>query len=131
MRRQPAFHLVACVVIAATLAGSLYAAALKPSRTTHQSSAKQLTQGDSMTLKATVAAIATADGNPTGSVEFFDGATSLGSVQLTGTESGSEASLTLSTLGVGPHPISARYSGDSSFGGSVSAPEFVLVLARQ
>ncbi|KFC61709.1 Autotransporter beta-domain protein [Devosia sp. LC5] len=62
------------------------------------------TAGESVSFTATVVGAAA----PTGSVEFFDGPTSLGSVPL----SGVEALLTLSTLGVGPHAISATYSGD-------------------
>ena len=122
---------VAIAVITAILAGAaLSAAAPKPTRTTSAASAKQVTVGQNVTLKATVAAIAAADGSPTGSVEFFDGATSLGSVNLAATDTGSEASLTLSTLAVGPHPINAVYAGNATFGGSVSVPEFVLVLAK-
>ena len=104
---------------------------LKPSRTTFSSSAKQAVQGDNVTLKATVAAVATADGTPTGTVEFFDGATSLGSVSLSATATGTEASVTLNTLAVGPHPITAVYSGDGTFGGSVTPPEMVLIVAHQ
>jgi hypothetical protein len=103
----------------------------KPSRTTFSSSAKQITDGDSVTLKAFVSGLTPDDGTPTGTVEFFDGATSLGTVSLSSTQAGNVASLTLTTLGVGPHPISAVYGGNTSFGGSVSIPEFVIVLARQ
>ena len=106
-------------------------ASRKPSRTSFTSSAKQITEGDSVTVKAFVNAVAAEDGVPSGTVEFFDGATSLGSVSLSSTQAGNLASLTLTTLAVGPHPISAVYSGSTTFGGSVSVPEFVLVLARQ
>lgn len=119
------------LALVALVAVSLQAATPKPTRTTFASSARQVTEGDSVTLKATVAAIAAPDGNPTGSVEFFDGATSLGSVELASTEAGTEGSLALTTLGVGPHPITVRYSGDATFAGSVTAPEFILILARQ
>ena len=106
-------------------------AARKPSRTSFASSAKQVTAGDSVTLKAFVTAVTADDGVPSGTVEFFDGATSLGSVSLSSTQAGNTASLTLTTLAVGPHPISVIYAGSTTFGGSVSIPEFVLVLARQ
>lgn len=133
--RTPFLVLVTASVMTAAgvlaAGGALSAAALKPSRTTFAASSKQVTEGQSVTLKATVSPVAAADGAPTGSVEFFDGATSLGSVNLTATDSGNEASLTLTTLAVGPHPISAVYSGSATFGGSISVPEFVLVLARQ
>lgn len=119
---------VAAVGIGAYQEGSQ---ARKPSRTTFSSSAKQITDGDSVTLKAFVSGLTPDDGTPTGTVEFFDGATSLGTVSLSSTQAGNVASLTLTTLGVGPHPISAIYAGNTSFGGSVSIPEFVIVLARQ
>ena len=64
--------------------------------------------GDAVTLTASVTVGA---GTPTGSVEFFDGTTSLGSATLF---SGA-ASLTTNTLAVGPHRITVRYSGDGSF----------------
>ncbi len=49
---------------------------------------------------------------PTGSVTFMDGATTLGTVTLDGA---GEATFTTSTLSVGPHTITANYSGDSTF----------------
>jgi hypothetical protein len=58
-----------------------------------------------------------AGGAPTGTVQFFDGATPLGSATLvnrTGT-------LTVSTLAAGVHSISARYSGDSAYSQSSSS----------
>ena len=131
MRRRSAACLLVVTVVAALFGDVLGAGALKPSRTAFTASARQIVQGDSVTLTATVSALASTDGTPSGTVEFFDGATSLGSVTLTSSESGTQGSLKLSDLVVGPHPISVRYSGDSTFGGSVSVPEFVLVLARQ
>ncbi|TLX66662.1 MAG: Ig-like domain repeat protein, partial [Thaumarchaeota archaeon] len=47
-----------------------------------------------------------------GSVEFLDGATSLGTVPLDAT---GHATFTTSGLTVGPHDITAKYSGDSNF----------------
>jgi hypothetical protein len=58
-----------------------------------------------------------------GSVTFKDGATILGTVQLT---SGT-ASLTTSALGVGSHTIAAIYSGSGNFSGSTSASVTQLV----
>jgi hypothetical protein len=50
--------------------------------------------------------------NPaTGTITFYDGGTSLGTVSV----SGSSATLTISTLAVGTHALSAQYSGDSNF----------------
>ncbi len=69
--------------------------------------------GDSVTFTATVSPAAA-----TGTVEFFDGATSLG----TGTLSGGVATYTTSSLTVGTHPVTATYSGDPNFLASTSAP---------
>ena len=52
---------------------------------------------------------------PTGSIQFFDGATSLGTVTVNGSGS---ASLTLTgatALAAGSHSITAVYNGDSNF----------------
>lgn len=68
--------------------------------------------GQSVTFTATVSGGTT----PTGSVQFFDGATSLGTVPL----SGASAALTTSALAVGTHPITAVYSGDIDDPGSTS-----------
>jgi MYXO-CTERM domain-containing protein len=64
--------------------------------------------GDSVVFTATVSA--TFGGAPTGSVTFQDGGTPLGTVPLT---SGT-ASFSTSTLAVGPHTITALYSGDTN-----------------
>ena len=67
--------------------------------------------GQPVTLTATVTpALAT------GTVTFFDGATSLGTVTLVG----GSASLTTSSLALGPHSLTARYSGDADFKASIS-----------
>ena len=52
----------------------------------------------------------------TGSVQFKDGATLLGTV----TVSGGSASLAVSSLSVGTHSITAIYSGDGNYTGSTS-----------
>lgn len=70
--------------------------------------------GQSVTFTATVNS---AGGTPTGLVEFYDGATLLGSDMLTNGSS----SLTSSGLPIGAHSITARYSGTESFAGSTSA----------
>jgi hypothetical protein len=49
---------------------------------------------------------------PTGSVTFFDGSKSLGSVDLA---SNGVATLTISSLATGSHSITAQYSGDADF----------------
>jgi hypothetical protein len=56
-------------------------------------------------------------GTPTGTVNFEDGTTIIGSVPL----SGAGAALITSQLGAGTHSITAVYSGDSNFRASTSA----------
>jgi Bacterial Ig-like domain (group 3) len=53
----------------------------------------------------------------TGIVQFFDGATLLGSAPL----SGGVASLTTTSLSGGSHPVTANYVGDGNYNGSTSA----------
>jgi hypothetical protein len=79
--------------------------------TTVSSSANPSKWGQNVTLTATVSPLAA-----TGTVQFFDGGTSLGSVAL----SGGTASLSTSTLAVGPHSITASYSGDGNYSNSAS-----------
>jgi len=69
--------------------------------------------GQPVTFTATI----NPSSGPTGTVQFFDGISSLGTVAL----SGGTASLTTSALAVGSHFITATYSGDTNFTGSTSA----------
>ena len=70
------------------------------------------TFGQNVILTATVL-----PGGATGTVTFYDGATSLG----IGTVSGGTATLNISTLTVGTHPsMTAAYNGDASYSGSTS-----------
>jgi hypothetical protein len=85
---------------------------LAPTTTGVTSSLNPSTSGDNVTFTATVSPSAA-----TGSVQFFDGATSLGSVGL----SGGGAALMTSTLSAGSHTITAVYSGDSTYATSTSA----------
>jgi hypothetical protein len=75
------------------------------------SSLNPSTVGTSVTFTATVSPSAA-----TGTVQFFDGGTSLGSQPL----SGGTASLTTASLTAGSHPITATYSGDGNYSGSTS-----------
>ncbi|MFG2526274.1 Ig-like domain-containing protein, partial [Streptomyces sp. NPDC048527] len=72
--------------------------------------------GQTKTLTATVAATPPGSGTPTGTVTFFDGATSIG----TGTLIGGMATLTTSSLTVGPHALTAVYGGSTNHNGSTS-----------
>jgi len=82
-----------------------------------------ITVGASVQLKATVTAVAPGAGTPTGNVTFLDGATTLGTVPL----SGGVASMTKSSWTVGSHSITSSYSGDGNFKSSVSAPAILSV----
>ncbi|MDF3293221.1 beta strand repeat-containing protein, partial [Streptomyces silvisoli] len=73
--------------------------------------------GEPKTLTATVAVVAPGAGTPTGTVDFFDGATLVG----TGTLSGGVATLSTSSLSVGSHALTAVYGGDVNFAGSTSS----------
>ena len=76
------------------------------------SSLNPSTSGQSVTFTAAVTGA-----TPTGTVQFFDGANSLG----TGTVNGSGiATLATSALTVGTHPITAVYGGDGGNTGSTS-----------
>lgn len=72
--------------------------------TTLTSSQNPINQGQSVTFTATV----TSSQTPSGSVQFFDGATSLGIVALNGS---GVATLTTSALLAGNHVITAQYLG--------------------
>ncbi|HZS08141.1 MAG TPA: MBG domain-containing protein, partial [Blastocatellia bacterium] len=82
--------------------------------TTVASSANPSTVDQAVTFTATVTS--SSSGTPSGSVEFFDGTTSLGTATL----SGGSATVTTSTLTVGDHSITAVHSGDATFAGSTS-----------
>lgn len=64
-----------------------------------------------MTFTASVTAALPAVGSPGGSIEFFDGATLLGTAPLVN----GTASLATAGLAAGAHAIEARYTGDTSF----------------
>ena len=81
------------------------------------SSANPSVHGDPVTFSTTVAPQAPGAGVPTGTVEFFDGTTSLGTAPLVD----GQASLTTTALARGTHEITAVYSGDGSFVASDSS----------
>ena len=73
--------------------------------------------GQSVTFTATVTVPPPGSGTPTGPVTFVDGTTTLGSCPLAA--NGSAIYTTLS-LTAGSHIVTATYSGDLTFGGSLS-----------
>lgn len=82
---------------------------------------------DDVPLSAAISVVTPGAGSPTGTVTFFDGATSLG----TGNVVGGVASINVdrNVLAAGQHSITAVYSGDGSFTGSTSAAVNHLVFA--
>ncbi len=93
-------------------AGETWTSTSNATITTVGSSLNPSTLGQSVTFTATVSG-----SSPTGSIQFLDGSTGLGTVSLTG----GVANLALSTLSVGTHSITAAYSGDSANSKSTSA----------
>ena len=78
------------------------------------SSANPSGTNQAVTFNASVSTAAPGAGMPTGTIEFRDGSTRLGTVALTG----GTASLTTNGLSATSHSISAIYSGDSNILGS-------------
>jgi sugar lactone lactonase YvrE len=87
---------------------------LTPTATSLSSSANPVTLGQSVTFTATVSG---GTPRPTGSIEFLDGTTVLGSsaVNASGT-----ATFAISTLTFGAHSITASYEGDTDHAVSTS-----------
>jgi hypothetical protein len=92
------------------------AASAAPTTTTLGTSATSPVFGQIQTLTATVTSTA---GTPTGLVTFFDGTNRLGQGSL---NAAGQATLTVSSLGLGPHSITATFGGSNTFAGSTSAP---------
>lgn len=84
--------------------------------TTLASSANPTVFGQATTFSASVTPVS-GSGTPTGTVAFADGTNTLGTTSL----SGAQAALTVSSLSVGPHSITAAYSGDANFLASTSS----------
>ena len=115
--------------ISATYSGdSLHAAATQPttatltvnqaatSITTPTSSLNPSMSGQAVTFTAIVTTPVVGVPGPTGAVTFKDGATALGTSNL----SGNAATFTTSTLSVGSHSITAAYGGAPNFSPSTS-----------
>jgi hypothetical protein len=74
--------------------------------------------GTSVQLTATITGPVDAVGLPTGNVNFYQGATLLGTAVIAGGTN--QAVFSSTTLGVGTDPIIARYQGDGTFSTSAS-----------
>ncbi len=84
--------------------------------TTLTSNANPANLGATVTFTATVAS---GSGTPTGTVNFLDGVTNIGSGTLNGS---GVATLATSVLAAGSHSITASYAGVASFASSTSSP---------
>ena len=88
--------------------------AIVQTTTTLNSSVNPSVWGQSVTFTATIAN-QSGSVNPTGSVTFMDGSTTLGTVNINPSD---VATLTLSSLAVGGNSITATYGGDANHDGS-------------
>lgn len=79
--------------------------------------------GQTITLTAVVGAAAPGAGTPNGSVEFFNGATSLGTAVLTG----GVAVLPTTSLPLGTSTITSKYLGSNDYVTSTSAASIVTI----
>jgi hypothetical protein len=97
-----------------------------PTTTSLISSLNPSNSGQAVTFSATATAQPGFDrGTPTGTVSFLDGTTNIGSSAL---NNSGVATLTISTLAVGTHSITATYNGDANFNSSTSAVLSQVVL---
>jgi hypothetical protein len=85
--------------------------------TTIATSANPSASGQAVTFTAAITAADQGLPVPTGTVTFFDSASSIGSAALDGT---GHASVNISSLSVGSHTITASYGGDTNFQPSAS-----------
>src|SRR2546426_364913 len=104
MKKVTAFSSI--ILLAFGFQSVLYAAVAP--RMTLTSSLNPSTYGQNVTFKSKVDS---GSHTPTGSVSFYDGATFLGNVSLTG----DSAQTTAVNLAAGGHTIKAVYSGDGNF----------------
>jgi CSLREA domain-containing protein len=91
------------------------------------SSANPAVFGDSVTFTATVTANSPSSGTPLGTVDFKDGATTIGSGTL---DASGVATFATSSLAVGSHSITAEYVTSANFLTSTSTPITQVVRAN-
>jgi Bacterial Ig-like domain (group 3)/FG-GAP-like repeat len=89
------------------------------------SSASSPATGGSITFTAIITGASGSTGTPTGTVNFLDGTTSLG----TGTLTSGIATYTTTALAAGSHSVTAVYSGDAAFSPSTSSSLTITVTA--
>jgi polygalacturonase/sugar lactone lactonase YvrE len=88
--------------------------------TSLQSSATQITAGNTATLTATIGSAA---GTPPGSVAFFDSSTQIGTAALS-----SGSAVINAGLAVGTHSITASYVATQNFAASTSSPAITITV---
>lgn len=101
-------------------------AAAASSSTSLSSSLNPSTYATAVTLTAQVTG--SAGPLPTGTIDFFEGATALGTIPLNGS---GNSSASFSTLSVGSHSFTAVYSGDANYPSSMGALTQVVNKANQ
>ncbi len=84
--------------------------------------------GKPMTLTATVSVVSPGTGTPSGTVDFLDGATDLGSANLVTVGGVTTASLVSTPIAAGEHTIRAVYAGDP--GDQGSSGQLIQVVAN-
>ena len=102
-----------------------------PTRTELQASPNPVRADQTLTLTARVYPVMHAVSTPTGEVQFFDGRALLGTATLTQVNGVATASITVNNLDPGPHPLIARYGGDSSSRPSDSVPPLPQLVTRR
>ncbi|HKS69337.1 MAG TPA: Ig-like domain repeat protein, partial [Ktedonobacterales bacterium] len=95
---------------------------------TVSASSGAVTQGQAMTFTATVSAVSPGAGTPTGTVTFYDGATSIGTGSLSASGGVDQATFSSSSLAVGAHTITASYGGDGNFKASATSPSITVYI---
>jgi hypothetical protein len=99
-----------------------------PTTTTLASSLNPSTFGQSVTFTAAVAVASPGVGIPTGTVEFKEGGTVIGTGTLATDGGAQKATFATSTLTVGTHNITASYVTSTSFAASTSTPALAQIV---
>ena len=99
---------------------------IKSGSSTSISAPSTAVAGTNVTISASVTATAPGAGIPTGSVQFYDATTLIGTVSV---NSNAQASIVTGSLSLGNHTLSAIYVGDSSFNTSTSGSANITIQA--